>query len=348
MRRVIVCALFSAFAVSLACDGPEEPLANSQQSNANTTNANLALAEELPFDETDPLIKDNFDLQRAGEYLRRSDDPAEFEAYLNEPNGINNLDLNGDGYVDYISVEEFEDRDDGQRGLSLLARYGPDLVQNIADIFLYRDEPRYPGARVLIRGDDVLYGDDYYYEANWLDTTLGIANLLFGDHDRYRSPYYYDRYPPSYVTYDVVPTPIYRTRIVELVPDPIFVYAAAPPVYYERIKIKSPNNGLHLGQIYARPMKPTRAQIDFRRNNPGKPLHARKGDSKGKAGDPPGQRSLPPGQAKKNDNDRSRGKGQANPGRPDKPDSTGKPDRPGDRGKGGPPDKGKNRGKGKP
>lgn len=335
----------------------QQPVANANADPyASNSNANMTLAEDMPFDETDPLIKENFDLQRAGEFLRQSDDPREFEAYLNEPNGINNLDLNGDGYVDYISVEEFDDRADGQRGLSLFARYGPELIQNIASIFFYRDEPRYPGARVLLRGDEVLYGDNYYYEQNWLDTTLGIANLLFGDHDRYVSPYYYDNYPPNYVVYDVVETPVYRTRIERLFPDPVFVYTASVPQYYERIKIKSPNNGLHLGQIYARPMKPTRAQIEFRRNNPGRPIHARKnmaGDGPGRSENAPGQRGVPPGQAKDIYDGPASDKGRGNPGGPPKGDKPGKPDNPGkggppDKGKGGPPDdKGKGQGQGK-
>ena len=65
-----------------------------------------------PVPVEDYWAKDNFDLQRAGQFLERSDTPERFERYINEPNGINNLDLNGDGYVDYISVDEFEDRDD--------------------------------------------------------------------------------------------------------------------------------------------------------------------------------------------------------------------------------------------
>ncbi|MEQ1761731.1 MAG: hypothetical protein ABL984_01165 [Pyrinomonadaceae bacterium] len=188
MRRFLIILVLTTVAIVVgACNQAEQPLppvANSQPYPANTM-----LAEDMPYDDSDPWVKDNFDLQRAGELLRKSNSPAEFERYLNEEDGINNLDLNGDGYADYISVEEFEDRGDGQRGLSLFSRYGPDLIQNIASIFLYRDEPRYPGARILMRGDDVLYGDNSYYETNWLDQSIGIASLLFGDHDRYRSPY---------------------------------------------------------------------------------------------------------------------------------------------------------------
>ncbi|HQU92395.1 MAG TPA: hypothetical protein PLK77_08870 [Pyrinomonadaceae bacterium] len=325
-KKALTISILSGFGLLAACNQAEQPLppvANSQPVNANTM-----VAEDMPYDDTDPWVKDNFDLQRAGELLRKSKSPAEFEAYLNEPDGINNLDLNGDGYADYISVEEFEDRGDGQRGLSLFSRFGPDLIQNIASIFLYRDEPRYPGARVLLRGDDVLYGDNYYYETNWLDQTIGIASMLFGDHDRYRSPYYYDHYPPNYVAYDVVETPYYRTRIERLWPEPIFVYTSAAPVYYERVKIKSPNNGRHLGQLYGRPMKPTKDQIAFRRGNPGKPMKAKK-DDPGRSENAPGQRGVPPGQAKHIDDGPASDKGHGNPGGPPKADKPGKPDNPG-------------------
>src|SRR5258706_13969490 len=46
--------------------------------------------------------KDNLDLPRVGTLLERSKTPQEFETYLNRRNGVDNLDLNGDGYVDYI------------------------------------------------------------------------------------------------------------------------------------------------------------------------------------------------------------------------------------------------------
>src|SRR5688572_21432641 len=98
----------------------------------------IATTEPYPNDAAiiDPArddywAKDNFDLQRVGNYLEQSDDPEEFERYLNDDDGINNLDLNGDGYADYVSVEEFEDRDSNSRGLSLFSRFGPDLIQEI-------------------------------------------------------------------------------------------------------------------------------------------------------------------------------------------------------------------------
>ena len=46
---------------------------------------------------------DNFSLEGALELFKKSASPEEFERSLNDPDSrVNNLDLNGDGYIDYI------------------------------------------------------------------------------------------------------------------------------------------------------------------------------------------------------------------------------------------------------
>src|SRR5207249_8653384 len=114
------------------------------------------------------------------------------------------------GYADYISVDEYVERDDYERGLSLFCRFGSD-IQEIATIVFYRDDINWSGARVLLTGNEQIYGDNYYYEANWADRGVEIVTLLFGSQDPYyRSSYYYDYYPSDYVAYQVVQTPVYR------------------------------------------------------------------------------------------------------------------------------------------
>jgi hypothetical protein len=328
--RGSLAALMAAVVFWSAC-GSQEPQQQVQQTpvyDANT--GTTALVDDY-------WAKDNFDLQRVGDLLERSDSPEEFERYLNEPGGINNLDLNGDGYVDYVSVREFDDRDQYERGLSLYSQFGPSLIQEIASVIFYRDEPRYPGARILLRGDERLYGDNVYYETNWLDRTLQIASFLFSDrNDFYRSPYYYDNYPSWYETYEVVETPVYRTRVVELYPQPLFVYTTSP-TFVEKVKIKSPNNGLHLGQIKAKLVKPTKEQEDFIKNNPRtvkavkvdkgpRPADLKRGNDKPGKGDDP-SRLGPPQQA-----EAPKGGPPAKPAQAEKPkggNPGGKPDKPG-------------------
>lgn len=214
--------------------------------------------------------KDNLDLQRVGYLLERSNSPEEFERYLNADDGINNLDLNGDGYADYISVEEFGYEGDRERGLSLFSRFGPEMIQEVASLVFYRDDRNAPGARILVRGNENIYGDNAFYETNWLDRSLGIVSTLFGQRDEpYRSPYYYDNYPPDYQMYEVVETPLYRSRLEQLYPEPVFVYTTRPTI--TQISIDSPYEGRYVSTVYPRLAKPTNDQLEFRRNNPNRP-----------------------------------------------------------------------------
>jgi hypothetical protein len=267
--------------------------------------------------------KDNLDLQRVSYLLEESDTPQEFEAYLNRRDGIDNLDLNGDGYVDYISVEEFGDRGPYERGLSLYTRYGPDDVQDVATIYFYRDEPDWTGARVLVVGDDNIYGDNVYYETNWAERALALVGFLFTPRDEYyRSPYYYNYYPPDYVAYEVVETPLYVARVERLVPEPVLVFTTAP-TFISKIKIKSPNDNKRFDRIYARLAKPTRQQIEWVERNPAPPERV-KLDQQHKREAAPGQQ-VPPGQ------DKMRIEPPGQPGPPAKMDE--KPGRQGNPGK---------------
>ena len=315
MRIITISAIVIAIGLfSIGCNSDQTQQMPTEQPYRN----DAAIPPENEDDEY--WAKDNLDLERVGNLLERSDDPQQFEEYLNQPNGINNLDLNDDGYADYISVEEFDDRGDGQRGLSLFSRFGPDLIQEIATIFLYRDAPNYPGARVLLNGNEQLYGDNNYYETNWLDRSVPLISTLFGNHDRYRSPYYYDNYPSGYQTYQIVDTPYYRSRIQQIYPQPVFVYTTAP-TFIDRIKIKSPNNGLHLGQIKAKLVKPTQDQAEFLKSFPGRSHRAKNGgDVYGAKGDDKPGRDDPPRS--------DRGDERGNPARDERGAQRGNPDKP--------------------
>jgi hypothetical protein len=242
-----------------------------QQATVETYPYNAPMAEADP---NDYWAKDNLDLQRVGYLLEKSNSPEEFERYLNENDGINNLDLNGDGYADYISVEEFGGRNDRERGLSLYSRFGPEQIQDIASVMFYRDDPNVRGAHILLRGNENIYGDNVYYETNWLDRTLDIVSTLFNPRrdQQYRSPYYYDNYPSYYEPYPIVETPIYQSRVVQLYPEPAFVYTTSPTI---QVSLSSPYEDRYVESVYARLAKPTDQQRDFLRNNPVRPAPVR-------------------------------------------------------------------------
>lgn len=326
----------SLFLVSCNTDQPQQTTTGDPYPNE----APLTDAEQEDY-----WAKENFDLQRVGSLLERSNSPQEFEAYLNEDDGINNLDLNGDGYVDYISVDEFEDRGDGERGLSLFSRFGPDLIQEIATIIFYRDDLNSPGARIVLAGNEQIYGDNNYYETNWADRSVGIVTSLFGERDAYyRSPYYYDNYPDDYEIYEVAPPQYYRTRIERTYPQPVFVYTAAP-TFITRVKIKSPHKGKWMDKVHAKLAKPTREQTEFKKNNPGRPAFV-KADKVAKTdkGDRDGKKNGPSGQDKPNSDRKIDGRKPPESEKADKPnEKPSKSDNPG-KSKG----DGQGKGKGKP
>ena len=224
------------------------------------------------LDENDRFAKENLDLQAVGSLLEKANNAEDLEYLLNsEENGINNLDLNDDGYADYIGVREFDDRDGNERGFSLFSMFGPDLIQEIATIIFDRNgyNNNYPGARVLLRGDEDLYGDNYYYETNWQDRSVPFVNWAYNDrNDYYSSPYYYENYPSYYEPYQVAETTVYRTRVAQYYTAPVFIQTAQPTI--TQINIVSPYKDKSLKKVYANLPKPTREQIEFRKNNPKK------------------------------------------------------------------------------
>lgn len=253
----------SLFLIGCNSSGTEETI--SSESNLNEIPENQVVSDESTY-----WAKENLDLQVVGNLLEKAETAEEFEYLLNNEDGVNNLDLNGDGYVDYISVAEYDDGYEDQRGFTLFNRFGTDEIQEIASIIFNRDRLDAPGARVLLTGNEQLYGDDNYYETNWLDKSLAIANWIFSDrNDRYESPYYYENYPENYEIYEVVETPVYRTRIREYYPEPIFIQTVNPTI--QNIKIKSSYRNKTFNKIYANLAKPSRNQIEFRKNNPRRP-----------------------------------------------------------------------------
>ncbi len=98
---------------------------------------------------------DQFSLEGALELFKKSASPEEFEKMLNSPDAkVNNLDLNGDGYIDYIRVQ---DRYEGNvHAFILQAVVSENEIQDVAVIEL---EKLSNGKAVLqIIGDEDVYG----------------------------------------------------------------------------------------------------------------------------------------------------------------------------------------------
>lgn len=151
-------------------------------------------------------ISDNLDLKAVASIFGDSRDLEDFERRLNDPKiQISNLDLNNDGYVDYLRVIETT-----EKNLHLIVIQSvleKDVFQDVATINVERDGER---VSVQVVGDPYMYGPNYIYEPVYV-----VRPVIFGVFwDPYYRPYYspwYWGYYPTYYSY-WSPYPIYRYR----------------------------------------------------------------------------------------------------------------------------------------
>jgi hypothetical protein len=102
------------------------------------------------------LPGDNFSLQGALGMFKKAGSPEEFEKLINlEDNGVNNLDLNGDGETDYIRVIDKSDKD--AHAFVLQVAVSEKENQDIAVIELEKTGDQ--EAVVQIIGDEDIYGE---------------------------------------------------------------------------------------------------------------------------------------------------------------------------------------------
>lgn len=107
------------------------------------------------------LPGDNFDLSGALEVFKKAKTPEEFEKALNlKDNGINNLDLDGDGKTDYVKVIDKAEKNG--HTLVMQVAVAENETQDIAVIIVEKTGEE--KAHVQIVGDEELYGKDYILE----------------------------------------------------------------------------------------------------------------------------------------------------------------------------------------
>jgi hypothetical protein len=107
------------------------------------------------------LPGDHFSLQGALEMFKQSSSIEEFEKLINtESNNVNNLDLNGDGDIDYVNVIDKADKD--VHAFILRVAVSATENQDIAVIELEKTGDT--TAMLQIIGDDEMYGEQVIVE----------------------------------------------------------------------------------------------------------------------------------------------------------------------------------------
>ncbi len=183
------------------------------------------------------LPGDNLDLYATLDLFQKSKTIEEFEASLNkEETGVNNLDLNADGEVDFIKVVTKKDGDDF--AFILQDDINKEEIQDVAVIYVTKDKDG--NVSIQMKGDENLYGKDYVIEPK-SETSAVTANPGYSGSDTvvvksepatvvvveseqivhyiyspafspYYSPYHYGYYPPYYHPHPVISVNIYFGR----------------------------------------------------------------------------------------------------------------------------------------
>lgn len=201
--------------------------------------------------------RDGLDLKAVGTLLKKAKTAEEFEKLLNDPvQGVNNLDLNGDGKVDYINVTEYGD--DKVKGFSLSTQPVKGETQELATIQVEKVSDKQ--ANVQVNGNEQIYGQNHSYRSH-----MGIGEMLmfayiFRPHSYYRSPWHYGAYPSYYRPYGSVPYSSYSNRTRGMYNRG--AYTAGRGSGFSS-SVKSPNAGKSASNIRAPLSRPTKSQKSF-------------------------------------------------------------------------------------
>lgn len=202
-------------------------------------------------------LGDNLDLQALGELVKSSPDAKTIEAKLNADGSINNLDLDSDGNVDYITVTEYGTGTD--RGFSFTVQLKNGEKQEVATVALQKGANN---VAMNIQGNQQIYGQNAYYQSNYSLSDLMIMSYLFRPHPLFYSPYGYGHYPIGYHSYHNMPMSSYRSRVSTTTRTSTITRTTTRP----STSVKSPNASMNSKSVntHAQSMaSPTRSQKSF-------------------------------------------------------------------------------------
>jgi hypothetical protein len=158
---------------------------------------------------------EGLDLKAVSELFKDSENLEEFEKALNDPKvGVNNLDLDENGEVDFIRVVE-EVADDTHL-IILQVPLAKNEFQDVATIEVEKTGD--DGYNMQVHGNEVIYGVDYYVAPSYVHIrTWPIITWIYRPIYRpYRSAFYFGYYPRWWRPHRPVAINVYRTRTVKL------------------------------------------------------------------------------------------------------------------------------------
>ena len=208
---------------------------------------------------------DGLDLKSVGELLKKSSSTNDFEKLLNSSSeGVNNLDLNEDGKVDYIKVTEYGKGN--IRGYSLTVEPAKGEEQEIATIEVEK-EANGQGS-MQMHGNENIYGSGHYYHSRFSFGDYMLMSYLWGPRWGYwHSPYRYGYYPSYYRSYRPVSRSTYTSRTRVRTSNSSLKSSSSSSI---KSSTRSPNASKSAKSIKAPLKKPTTSQKSFQSRNPSK------------------------------------------------------------------------------
>lgn len=154
--------------------------------------------DKVTVEATSEDISESLDLKAVATLFGQVKDLKEFEEKLNaEDTHLSNLDLNGDGTVDYLRVVESKD---GDSHLVLIqAILAKDVYQDVASIYV--EHLGDDNVSVQVIGDEYIYGTNYVIEPVYIYRPV-IYDWFWGPAwVCYTSPWYWGYWPGWYAPY---------------------------------------------------------------------------------------------------------------------------------------------------
>lgn len=157
--------------------------------------AQLPAQRSITVEATNDDISYYLDLKAVASIFGESINLEDFERRLNDYDSqISNLDLNGDGEIDYLRV--IETSENNVHLIVIQAILDRDVFQDVATIVVERD--RYKRTYVQIIGDPYMYGYNYIIEPVYVRVPHIISWFWTPRYHRWHSPYYWGYYPNYY------------------------------------------------------------------------------------------------------------------------------------------------------
>ncbi|MBQ6777589.1 MAG: hypothetical protein IJP52_04690 [Paludibacteraceae bacterium] len=167
--------------------------------------------ETITVTSTGADISEGLDLKAVATLFGEVADLETFEQELNsEKRHLSDLDLNGDGQVDYLRVVEVKDGDNHL--IIIQAVLAKDIYQDVATILVEKTTEK---VVVQIIGDEFIYGRDYVIEPVYIYRPV-IYDWFWGHHwICWTSPWYWGYWPEWWHGYACWGYPIYWRHIHE-------------------------------------------------------------------------------------------------------------------------------------